>query len=87
MGKHYVYIIYSNSRNLYYNGYSKRPYNRLIEYNEGKSRYTKDKGPWELVFLQEFSTKYEALIREKSLKRSNSKYLNWVIQQDNNIIA
>ena len=87
MEKHYVYIIYSDSRNLYYKGYSKRPYVRLLEHNEGKSKYTKDKGPWELIFLQVFSTKSEALKREKSLKRSNSKYLMWVIQQDYNIVG
>ena len=63
-----------------------RPYIRLIEHNEGKSRYTKDRGPWELIFLQEFSTKSEALKREKSLKRSNMKYLKWVIQQSYNMI-
>ena len=62
-------MIYSSSRNLYYKGYSMRPYIRLLEHNEGKSRYTKDKGPWELVFLQVFSTKTEALKREKSLKQ------------------
>ncbi|NQU33009.1 MAG: GIY-YIG nuclease family protein, partial [Bacteroidetes bacterium] len=47
--------------------------------------YTKNKGPWELVFIQEFQNKKDALVREKSLKRANSKYLLWVIQQPYNI--
>ena len=84
---HYVYIIYSKARSLYYKGYSTRPYARLEEHNGGLSRYTKEKGPWELVFLQSFSTKKEALQREKSLKRANPKYLRWVILQSYNLVA
>ena len=46
MEKHYAYIIYSMSKDLYYKGYSTRPYVRLKEHNEGLSRYTKNRGPW-----------------------------------------
>ncbi len=87
MEMHYVYIIYSQEKSLYYKGYSTRPYIRLEEHNEGLSRYTKDKGSWELVFLQSFSTKKEALKREKSLKHANSEYLQWVILQSYNIVG
>ena len=85
MKEHYVYIIYSKTNDLYYKGYSLQPYKRLIEHNEDLSRYTKNKELWELVFIQSFETKTEALIREKSLKRSNLKYLKWVIQQPYNL--
>ena len=86
MTEYYVYIIYSERNNIFYKGYSEQPYKRLEEHNNGLSRFTKDKGPWKLVFLQRFDTKSEALKREKMLKRANSKYLHWVIKQDYNII-
>jgi putative endonuclease len=78
---HFVYIIYSHSHNIYYKGYSTRPYVRLEEHNEGKSRYTKGKGPWKLVYLESLTTKREALIRERSLKKANRQYIEWLIEQ------
>jgi putative endonuclease len=66
---HFAYIIYSESYNIFYTGYSERPYKRLIEHNEGLSRYARGKGPWKLVYLEAFKTKKEALKREKQLKR------------------
>jgi len=84
---HYVYIIYSRTSDIYYKGYSTRPYERLKEHNDGKSRYTSRKGPWELVYLIIFSTKREALQKEKSLKRTNRNYLEWLIQQPDNLVG
>jgi putative endonuclease len=84
--KHYVYIIHSRSHNLYYKGYSTRPFDRLREHNDNKSRYTSGKGPWELVFVQEFATKREALKKEKSLKRVNRNYIEWLIEQPFNLV-
>jgi putative endonuclease len=52
----------------------------------GKSEYTRNKGPWKLVFYRTFSTKTEALKYEKLLKRQNVKYLEWLIQQSLNEI-
>jgi predicted GIY-YIG superfamily endonuclease len=40
----------------------------------------------ELVFVQSFLTKREALIQEKKLKRCNKEYLNWLINQPVNIL-
>jgi putative endonuclease len=82
---HYVYIIFSVSHDIYYKGYSSRPYERLKEHNEDKSRYTSGKGPWSLVFLLEFPTKRDALQKEKSLKRANRKYIEWLISQPFNL--
>ena len=62
------------------------PRKRLQYHNNNLSRYTSGKGSWELVFIQEFENKKDALVREKSLKRSNSSYLLWVIQQPYNIV-
>ena len=66
---HFVYIIRSFKVGSYYKGYSTRPFHRLREHNENLSCYTADKGPWELVYLQFFTDKKEALIRERRLKK------------------
>ena len=66
---HYVYIIYSKTFDKYYKGSSHNPYQRLEVHNLGKSRWTSNFLPWEIVFIQSFATKKEALIRERKLKK------------------
>jgi len=41
---YYVYIIYSVAQDLYYKGYTENLFRRLLEHNEGQSRYTSTKG-------------------------------------------
>jgi putative endonuclease len=86
MEKFVVYIIYSETFQVYYKGFSLDVLKRLEEHNLGKSEYTRNKGPWKLVFYRTFSTKTEALKYEKLLKRQNVKYLEWLIQQPVNEI-
>lgn len=83
---YYVYIIYSASHDVYYKGYTLGCEKRLEEHNEGKSKYTSGKGPWLLVFVQEYEQKTDALKREKQLKRQHRKYLEWLIGQDVNLV-
>ncbi len=85
--EHFVYIIYSRGRAIFYKGYSLSPYLRLNAHNDNKSRFTKDKGPWELVFLQSFSTKREALMREKALKKYSHYQLETLIASSKNEMA
>ena len=77
----YVYIIRSKDSGIFYKGFSVNPEKRLEEHNSGRSRYTSDKGPWELVYQESFETKREALIREKQIKRYNPVYLNKLIEE------
>jgi len=86
MKEYYVYIIHSQQKEVFYKGYTQHPEKRLFEHNNGLSRYTKGKDPWKMVYLEEFKTKKEALIRERQLKRVNPKYLRWLIQQDCNLL-
>ena len=67
-------------------GESAEPYVRLDYYNKGLSRYTKGKGPWILVYLEEFPNRSAALAREKMLKRQNRSYLLWLISQPSNLL-
>jgi putative endonuclease len=83
---HFVYIIYSKTFNVYYKGESQDPYKRLGFHNSNLSTYTANKGPWELVYLEEFDNRTLALKREKMLKKQNRTYLEWLIKQPSNKI-
>jgi putative endonuclease len=83
---YFVYILYSESQNLYYKGFTENVKSRVEEHNAGKSRYTCNKGPWKLIFVQRFSSKRDALIREKSLKRGKAEYYQWLCAQEVNIV-
>ena len=84
--KFYVYIIYSNKFDKYYKGFTQDVQKRLENHNSGKSRYTKNFLPWELVFLQSFETKTEALIREKKLKKYSKTQIIELINSNKNLL-
>jgi putative endonuclease len=75
-----VYIIYSKDFDLYYKGFSESVAQRLLYHNENRSKYTSNKGPWELVYSKAFETKKEALIEELRLKKLNRKSIEVLIQ-------
>jgi len=82
----YVYIIHSESSDIYYIGFTTNPEKRLNEHNSGLGRYTSKNGPWNIVYLEEFSCKEQALKREKAIKRYNHDYLKILINSSTNII-
>ena len=41
---------------------------RVNRHNKGKSKYTKGRRPWRLVYSEEYNTRREAMAREKILK-------------------
>jgi len=84
MNLYFVYIIYSNSLDVYYKGYSTNPSKRLWEHCNGFSRYTSRAKDWELVFIKSFKDKKQALIYERKLKRQNRDYLLWLIDSKEN---
>ena len=57
----------------YYIGYTTDLNRRLTEHNSGKSSYTSGKMPWKVVYYEIFSTKKEALKREKFLKKQRNR--------------
>jgi len=82
--KHFVYIIYSKSADIFYRGYTTNPQKRLIQHNLNESKYTANKGPWRLVFLQSFLSKKEALIRERKLKKYSKAQVRDLMQSKSN---
>jgi putative endonuclease len=81
---HYVYILRSLYDGTFYKGYTLDYNTRLAAHNAGSSRYTSQKVPWELVYLEVFMSKKEALIREGNLKHANSEYILRLIESDRN---
>jgi len=84
--EYFVYIIQSLKDHTLYKGFSNDPYKRLIQHNDGESRYTSGKVPWKLVYIEKCNNKTEALKREKSLKKANSNYIKWLIEQPFNLL-
>jgi putative endonuclease len=82
----YVYIIKSLSKGIYYKGVSEDFLRRLQQHNKGLSQYTSTAMPWELVYVEVHETKREALIREKKLKKSKTVYIEWLINQESNLL-
>ncbi|HRB54117.1 MAG TPA: GIY-YIG nuclease family protein, partial [Bacteroidia bacterium] len=64
-----VYVIYSQSHNVFYKGMTEDLERRLFQHNNGLlGNYTKNKAPWRLVYSETFLSKSDALKREKYFK-------------------
>ena len=71
--KNVTYILKGNDNSLY-TGWTNDITHRLKMHNEGKgAKYTRGRGPVELVYLEEFETKQEAMSREAKIKRLTRK--------------
>ncbi len=77
----YLYII-KNKNDKYYIGTTKDLEDRLIRHNANRSKSTKSKGPWELVYTEYFQSRSGAMEREYYIKRQKSKnYINKLISK------
>lgn len=79
--KYFVYIIYSQSIDKYYVGYSHNALERLEKHNLGATRSTRPGRPWSLVYLEECTEKRIAIQRENEIKKMKSrKYIESFIK-------
>jgi putative endonuclease len=69
----YTYIIQSQKDSSFYIGHTSDIHKRLEYHNQGLSRYTSQKTPWELVYYESYQTKQEANAREYFLKRQKNR--------------
>lgn len=71
--KNVTYILKCSDNSLY-TGWTNDITHRLKMHNEGKgAKYTRGRGPVELVYLEEFETKQEAMSKEAKIKRLTRK--------------
>jgi putative endonuclease len=81
MMKYFIYILYSQSRDRYYIGYSQNPEERLSEHNAGATTSTRSGVPWLLVYKEECIDKTSAIKRENAIKKMKSrKYIERLIK-------
>lgn len=67
--KNYVYIVRCRDGS-FYTGWTTDIEHRLTMHDSGKgAKYTRGRGPVELVHLEEFDTKNDALSRESAIKK------------------
>ena len=69
----FVYLLQSEKDGSYYVGMTKDINARLKEHNRGKSRYTKGKMPWKLMYSEKVGNPEEARMKEKYYKTSRGK--------------
>lgn len=69
----YVYILKSQKFNKYYTGQTKNLANRIKVHNLGKTKSIKAYIPFELIYFEEFSTRTEAVKREKYFKSGSGR--------------
>jgi len=70
---HYVYIIQSQTSGRFYIGSTKDLKDRVKGHNSGKTPYTRNKGPWKLVYREEYPTRIDAIKRENAIKMRKSR--------------
>jgi len=77
---YYTYILQSEKDGSYYIGQTNNLEERLKRHNEGRSKYTKYKRPWKLVYLKDFDTRKEAIQLESEIKSKKRKsYIEYII--------
>jgi len=69
---YFVYILQSLKDGSYYVGSTQDLDSRLERHNQGRSKYTKAKRPWELIFREEYPDRSSAMKREAKIKRRKS---------------
>ena len=69
----YTYILKSIKNGRYYTGSTNDLRKRLKQHNDGKSTYTKYRGPYELIYYEACFNEEDAKVREKYLKSGRGK--------------
>jgi len=69
----YTYILYSKPINRFYTGYTMDIDRSLAEHNRGKTSFMAKGLPWELVYVEEFTSRAEAMKLESFIKKRGAK--------------
>ena len=73
--QYFVYILYSESLDVFYRGQTNNLQARLKRHNSGLERYTSKGLPWTLLWAAEKSNRSEAKSLEQKLKNLDRKRL------------
>lgn len=70
---HYTYVIQSRKSGYWYTGTTNDLRKRLKQHDEGKSTWTKNRVPWDLIYYEMCLNEEDAKSREKYLKSGMGK--------------
>ncbi len=70
---YFVYILQSRKNGKLYKGFTGDLKRRMKEHKTGRSDFTKNSGPWELIYYECFLNKFDAQNEEKFLKSGQGK--------------
>ncbi len=71
-----VYFIKSKKNNKIYVGFTEKdPRTRLVEHNSGANAWSKNNGPFHLIYFENYCCKEDALKREKFYKSGFGKII------------
>ena len=82
-----VYILYSDSTNVFYKGQTSDMNARLMRHNNGLEKSTKSGSPWILIWVTEKKSRSEAMGLERKLKNLSREKLIEFINKYNDGIA
>jgi putative endonuclease len=78
---YFVYILKSRKDQSYYIGSTRDLRSRVERHNQGRSNYTKARGPWELVYTEEHPDRSIAIKREQQIKsRKSNAYIESLVR-------
>lgn len=65
---YYTYILQSQQKDILYKGSTANLEVRIQQHNDGLVSFTKKYRPWKLIYHETFTTRAEAMAREKFFK-------------------
>ena len=77
--KYFVYILYSESLDVYYKGFSTDVEKRLEYHLNSQHKFTSQTKDWVIVYKKEFSENSEALKEENRLKKLNRRSIEKLV--------
>ncbi len=77
----YVYVLFSEGKDIYYKGITRDISDRLVRHNSGHEKYTRAACPWVLRCVIRKETRSEAMILERKLKNMNRSKLEKFIKK------
>ena len=81
---YFTYIIKSVKTGKLYIGQTNNIENRIWKHNSNKVFSTKNRGPWKLIYVKEFTSRSKAMKYERKLKSlKNKDYLLKIIEPRN----
>ena len=66
---YFVYLLQSQQNGRFYIGQTQNIQQRLQYHNSGRSKYTKNRGPWTLLAYKTFDLRGQAMKEEYRLKK------------------